>query len=158
MKNSYSGIVLNDGDNTMIREFGENDLAAVMQIWLDTNIEAHGFIQKEYWTTNYAAVKEMLPQAEVYVYEDDDTHQIAGFIGLANNYIEGLFIKKDAQSKGMGKQLLNHVKKLKSVLSLSVYQKNTRAVAFYLREQFIIQSENMDDNTDEKEFVMNWSK
>lgn len=129
-----------------------------MQIWLDTNIEAHKFIQKEYWINNYTAVKEMLPRAEVYVYKDDNTHQIVGFIGLTNNYVEGIFIKEASQSKGIGKQLLNYVKELKSVLSLRVYQKNIRAVSFYLREQFIIQTESMDDNTNEKEFIMNWSK
>lgn len=142
----------------MIRAFRENDLAAVMQIWLDTNMKAHKFIRKEYWINNYTVVKEMLPQAEVYVYEDDDTHQIAGFIGLTNNYIAGIFIKEAAQSKGIGKQLLNYVKGMKSNLSLSVYQKNSRAVSFYLREQFIIQSKNLDDSTNEKEFIMNWSK
>lgn len=142
----------------MIRALKENDLTAVMQIWIDTNIEAHKFIQKEYWTNNYTAVKEMLPQAEVYVYEDDNTHQIVGFIGLTDNYIAGIFIKEASQSKGIGRQLLNYVKELKSVLSLRVYQKNIRAVSFYLKEKFIIQSESMDDNTNEKEFIMNWSK
>lgn len=142
----------------MIRTFRENDLAAVMKIWLDTNIKVHSFIPKAYWTDNYAAVKEMLPQAEVYVYEDNDTHQIVGFIGLTNNYIAGIFVKEAAQSKGIGKQLLNYVKEIKTFISLSVYQKNERAVSFYQREHFIIQSENIDDCTDEKEFIMNWSK
>lgn len=44
----------------MIRRFIENDLVAVMKIWLDTNIKAHNFIPKEYWTNNYAQVKELL--------------------------------------------------------------------------------------------------
>lgn len=142
----------------MIRTFRENDLTAVMKIWLDTNIKVHSFIPKAYWADNYAAVKEMLPQAEVYVYEDNDTHQIVGFIGLTNNYIAGIFVKEAAQSKGIGKQLLNYVKEIKTFISLSVYQKNERAVSFYQREHFIIQSENIDDCTDEKEFIMNWSK
>ena len=122
----------------MIRTFRENDLIPVMQIWLDTNINAHSFIPKEYWTDNYAVVKETLPQAEVYVYEEDDIHQIMGFIGLTNNYIAGIFVKEIAQSKGIGKQLLNYVKEFKSVLSLSVYQKNIRAISFYQREKFTI--------------------
>ncbi|MDE7254520.1 MAG: N-acetyltransferase [Acetatifactor sp.] len=142
----------------MIRKFRENDLNSVMQIWLDTNINAHSFIPKEYWTDNYEVVKEILPQAEVYVYEDDDSHQIIGFIGLTNNYIAGIFVKEAAQSKGIGKQLLNYVKEFKTVLSLSVYQKNIRAISFYQREKFSIQSENMDDCTNEKEYIMDWSK
>lgn len=142
----------------MIRAFRENDLTVVMRIWLDTNIKAHNFIPKEHWTENYASVIEILPQAEVYVYEDDETHQIVGFVGLTGNYIAGIFIEEVARSKGIGKQLLNYVKEIKTVLSLSVYQKNVRAVSFYQREQFIIQSENIDDSTNEKEFIMNWNK
>lgn len=43
-------------------------------------------------------------------------------------------------------------------MSLSVYQKNTRAISFYQREQFVIRSENIDDSTNEKELIMTWSK
>lgn len=142
----------------MIRTFRKSDLSAVMKIWLDTNIKAHNFISKEYWTSNYEMVKEILPKAEIYVYEDDATNLIDGFIGLTDSYIEGLFVKETAQSKGIGKQLLDHVKSIKSNISLSVYQENIRAVHFYQREQFQIQSENIDDNTNEKELIMTWSK
>lgn len=141
----------------MIRKLRENDLAAVIEIWLDSNIKAHYFILKEYWISNYPAVKEMLPQAEVYVYEEEDTQQIIGFIGLTENYIAGIFVQENAQSRGIGKRLLNYVKEIKTTLSLSVYQKNMRAISFYQREQFIIQSKNIDDNN-EKEFIMSWKK
>lgn len=141
----------------MIRKLRENDLAAVIEIWLDSNIKAHYFIPKEYWISNYPAVKEMLPQAEVYVYEEEDTQQIIGFIGLTENYIAGIFVQENAQSRGIGKWLLNYVKEIKTTLSLSVYQKNMRAISFYQREQFIIQSKNIDDNN-EKEFIMSWKK
>lgn len=103
-------------------------------------------------------VKDILPQAEIYVYEDDRTNQINGFIGLTDNYIAGIFVREAIQSRGIGKQLLNYAKEMKSTMSLSVYQKNTRAIFFYQREQFVIQSENIDDSTNEKEFIMIWSK
>ena len=64
----------------MIRQFKKNDLSAVMQIWLDTNIKAHDFIPKEYWENNYEIVKEILPDAEIYVHEDDTTGFIDGCI------------------------------------------------------------------------------
>ena len=103
-------------------------------------------------------VKEMMPLAEIYVHEVDNANQIDGFIGLNNDYIEGIFIKDVAQSKGTGKQLLDQVKKIKSTLKLNVYQKNERAIQFYLREEFSIQSECVDDNTGEKEFTMVWKR
>lgn len=142
----------------MIRAFKESDLSEVMQIWFDANVKAHNFIPKKYWLDNYAAVKEILPKAEVYVYEDDYQHLIMGFVGLTGNYVAGIFVKEYAQSKGVGKHLLDYVKTIKTYLDLSVYQKNIRAVPFYKREQFIIQSENIDHSTNEKEFIMSWNK
>lgn len=58
-----------------------------MRIWLDTNMKAHYFIPKEYWKSNCEKVKESLRKAEVYVYEDDVTNLIDGFIGLTDSYI-----------------------------------------------------------------------
>ena len=141
----------------MIREYVECDIDSVMQIWLDTNIHAHNFISPDYWRSNFDVVREMLPYAEIYVYEDDSANQIDGFIGLNDNYIEGIFVKEATQSKGVGKQLLDYVKKFKSTLRLNVYQKNEKAIKFYIREKFNIQSENVDGDTGEKEFIMEWN-
>ena len=140
----------------MIRQCAHSDINILMKIWLDTNIHAHNFIPPDYWRNSFNMVKEMLPNAEIYVFENERENQIDGFIGLNDNYIEGLFVKEETQSNGIGKQLLDYVKRIHSELSLSVYQKNERALKFYLREEFRIQSENVDENTKEKEFIMVW--
>ena len=88
----------------MIRKYVDGDIDAVMQIWLNTNIQAHCFISPDYYKSNFDAVKEMLPLAEIYVHEIGNTNQIDGFIGLNNDCIEGIFIKEVAQSKGAGMQ------------------------------------------------------
>ena len=142
----------------MIRKFKEDALNTVMQIWFDTNIKAHHFISRQYWIDNYEMVKDILPKKEIYVYEDDNINQINGFIGLMDNYIAGIFVNKNNQSRGIGKQLLDYVKEIKETLNLSVYQKNIRAISFYQREQFVIQSEHIDNDNNEKEFIMTWSK
>lgn len=142
----------------MIRKMEEKDIPDVLQIWLETNIRAHNFIEKEYWTGNYEMVKQILPEAEVYVYEDEKNGQIVGFIGMNNQYVEGLFVKESAQSRGIGKQLLDHAKSRKTELRLGVYQKNMRAVRFYLRENFLIQAEQVDEDTNETEYIMGWEK
>ena len=48
----------------MIRKMEEKDISDVLQIWLETNIKAHSFIDKEYWIGNYEMVKQILPEAE----------------------------------------------------------------------------------------------
>ena len=87
----------------MIRKYSDSDIDAVMQIWLITNIQAHSFMSPDYWKNNFDVVKEMLPLAEIYVYEIDSTNGIDGFIVLNDDYIEGIFIKEAGQSKGAGK-------------------------------------------------------
>ena len=138
----------------MIRKLQKVDINRVADIWLTTNLKAHFFIPEQYWISNYEFVKEMLPQAEVYVYEDDK--MIQGFIGINDEYIEGIFVSDEMQSRGIGKILLDYIKDKKDRLQLKVYQKNVRAMSFYQREGFTIQSEGMDEFTGEKEYVMNW--
>ena len=138
----------------MIRILEEKDIDAVIQIWFEANKKAHDFIPESYWLGKFDEVKNILPQAEVYVYEDNN--EIKGFIGLVNNYIAGIFISIESQSKGIGKKLLCYAKEKKINLSLSVYIKNSRAINFYKRENFKVISENLDENTGEKEFFMTW--
>ena len=138
----------------MIRKLLNGDIDRVADIWLKTNLKAHYFISNQYWKSNYELVKEMMSQSEVYVYEDDK--MIQGFIGINDEYIEGIFVSDEMQSRGIGKMLLDYIKDKKDRLQLKVYQKNVRAMSFYQREGFTIQSEEMDEFTGEKEYVMNW--
>ena len=139
----------------MIRKLQNVDINKVVDIWLKTNLEAHDFIPGQYWTSNYEAVKKMLPQAEVYVYEDNKI--IQGFVGVRDEYIEGIFVSGKMQSHGIGKALLDYIKDKEARLQLNVYQKNVRAISFYQREGFTIQSEGLDEFTGEKEYVMEWN-
>lgn len=140
----------------MIRELRKVDINKVAEIWLDTNIKTHYFISAQYWKTNFELVKELLLQATVYVYEDKQ--EIQGFIGLSNEYIEGIFVSAEMQSQGIGKILLNYVKGKRNKLILNVYQKNTRAISFYQREGFEIQYSGLDEATGEKDYVMAWQQ
>lgn len=140
----------------MIRELRKVDINKVAEIWLDTNIKTHYFISAQYWKSNFELVKELLLQATVYVYEDKQ--EIQGFIGLSNEYIEGIFASAEMQSQGIGKILLNYVKGKRNKLILNVYQKNTRAISFYQREGFEIQYSGLDEATGEKDYVMAWQQ
>lgn len=141
----------------MIRRMQKTDIDAISGIWLDANREAHDFIPAEYWESNFLTVKKMLLQAEVYVYIDECKNEIEGFVGLEETYIAGIFVRKEARSKGSGKALLDFIKEKKQELTLNVYQKNERAVRFYEREGFQIIERVTDKSTDEKEYLMRWS-
>lgn len=140
----------------MIRELRKADINSVAEIWLDTNCKAHAFIPASYWERNFASVKEMLPQAEVCVYETENG--IQGFLGLSGEYIEGIFVSEEAQLHGIGKCLLDYAKNRKPALRLNVYQKNVRAIRFYRREGFQIRRSGLDAATGEPDYEMLWRR
>ena len=142
----------------MIRRFRSDDIDCVMHIWLDSNIKCHDFIPADYWNDNFPCVKGILPEAQVYVYEDETGKTAEGFVGVQDGYVAGLFVKEHSRRKGIGKALVEYIKSVNENLSLSVYKKNEGAVRFYLREGFVISSEDTDENTGEEEYFMVWHK
>ena len=134
----------------------EKDLDNIMEIWLKSNIEAHNFVDKNYWINNFDLVKSMIKESEIYIYEENN--KILGFIGLSEDYIAGIFIDKEFRNKGIGKKLLDYAKDKKDKLSLDVYEKNNKAMNFYIKNQFIIDEKNFDDENNEYEYRLIWNK
>ena len=140
----------------MIRKFEKKDTERVMQIWLEMNIETHDFVPSKYWLSQYQSVQKQILQADIYVYEQDK--EIQGFVGMMDDYLAGIFVDKKCRSMGIGKSLLECVKKNYPAFSLNVYQKNRRAVNFYLREGLSIVSKEIDEDTGETDYTMAWNQ
>lgn len=117
------------------------DINRVMDIWLSTNLEAHPFIDPNYWYQNLLNVQNAIQQAEVYC-SVAANNQLQGFIGLQENYIAGLFIAKEYQSQHLGTNLLNVVKEKHQQLILDIYLENQRAIKFYQQNGFQITNRN----------------
>ena len=137
----------------MVRPFKTQDLEQVMKLWLNGNLQAHSFVKEEYWKKNYEMVESVLPDSEVYVCMEEE--KVAGFIGMDGEYIEGIFVDKDYQRKGIGHQLLEAVRGRRR-LFLNVYEKNLGAVAFYKSEGFQVEEKQLDEETGETEYRMVW--
>lgn len=141
----------------MIKEFKIDYLDEVMKIWLETNIIAHYFIEKEYWINNFDLVKELLPDAKVYIFQEDNI--IKGFIGIIEEgYIAGLFVKSEYQREGIGKALIEYIKPKYKQLTLDVYAKNKNAINFYCKNNFKVVNEKKNEDTKELEYEMIFSK
>jgi len=138
----------------MIREYKSTDRERVMEIWLNSNLEAHSFIRAEYWRECYDYTAEAIGNAEVYVAEEDG--RVAGFIGLDGDNIEGIFVDADCRCRGVGKSLIDFVKERHTKLMLCVYEKNERAAEFYKREGFVPVRKKPDISTGETEILMRW--
>lgn len=138
----------------MLRTLRPADLPAVAKIWLAGNLSAHAFIPASYWQSKLGAVTQAIAAAEVWVYADIDTP--LGFIGLRDDYIAGLFVAEACRSRGIGRLLLNKAKAIHPTLSLDVYRKNNRALAFYRREGFRQISSGQEPETKETACRMLW--
>ena len=108
-----------------------------MRIWLDANLDAHPFVSAAFWHENFEYAKAQIPKAETYV--DEKNGIVAGFIGLNGNYIEGLFVKKEFRSSGIGIALLDQ-----------------NAVAFYIKNGFSVKEKLGSAPADE--YAMLWEK
>ena len=95
-------------NSAVIRPFRQEDLGAVMEIWLAANLQAHSFVPAAYWRAHYAEAAEGIAGAEVYVCEEDG--RLLGFAGLTGDYLAGIFVRPGEQSRGVGKRLLDRAK------------------------------------------------
>ncbi|HBJ79695.1 MAG: N-acetyltransferase [Fusobacterium varium] len=142
----------------MIRNLKNDDIDIVMELWKNSTIEAQNFIPDSYWLENYDNVKNnYLPNSDTYVYEEDG--EIKGFVSLIENiFIGGLFIRVDSQREGIGSVILDFLKERNDKLQLTVYDKNERAMKFYLKSGFKILNTEIDKKTREKEHLMEWRR
>lgn len=141
----------------MIRKLTESDIDHVVNLWLSASIIAHDFIPAEFWSEKVDAMKsKYLPSAESYVIASDS--QVEGFISLVENSVAAIFVDPSSQGKGYGKLLLNHAKKLRASLQLSVYSKNAKSIDFYKSQGFVILREETEPETQESCYIMAWNQ
>ncbi len=140
----------------MVRKMERGDIPEIMRLWIEGNLDAHDFVGGDYWRRNYAHVQSEIARSEVYVYPLKD-EMLGGFIGLKGDYVAGLFVDREKRGCGIGKALLDFAKKKHSALSLHVFEKNRRALKFYIREGFSVSKEAAGDMW-EKELLLSWEK
>lgn len=136
----------------IIRKYNGFDLKRVMRIWYDGNLEAHDFIDKEYWDRNFGYVKRALSEAEVYVYEING--YVVGFVGIDEGYLEGLFVDKEYRGLGVGTKLVDYIKEKYDFFTLHVFENNYGAVTFYENRGLIKKEESIHEDLGEVEYLM----
>lgn len=137
----------------MIRRFKASDMENVLKIWLETSLKAHNFVEKEFWESKVAEMRDIyLPAAETYVYDEDGL--IKGFCSLHKETLAAIFVSPSFQGKGIGKKLIAKAKKLYNNLNLTVYKENKKSIEFYKKCGFKIKKEQIDAQTGHPELLM----
>ncbi|WP_290772897.1 GNAT family N-acetyltransferase [Anaerofustis sp.] len=141
----------------MIEKYKNKFLDDIMHIWIEENLRAHNFIDKNYFINNFDMVKSILSDYDIYVFREDDS--IKGFIGIdERGYIEGIFVSDEYKGKKIGTALIKKAKENYDKLSLSVFKKNKKALNFYIKCGFEIEKESIDSDTNEVEYLMVYKK
>lgn len=140
----------------IIRAAETTDLDRITELWLSASLEAHNFISSDFWQQNAEKMRhKYLPASENWVYCEND--RILGFFSLFNDNLAALFVDPTAQSRGIGRKLLDHAKILRPSLSLNVYEQNIRAVSFYSRNGFRVVQAQKDPHTGHSELLMQFA-
>lgn len=104
------------------------------------------------WEDSVRATHDFLSEADIRFYKPLVLHEylkavalfctrgaagdITGFVGIAGNKIEMLFIRPDARGNGAGKALLSFAVEEKGADTVDVNEQNAQAVGFYLHMGF----------------------
>ncbi len=139
----------------MIRSFREEDTEKIVAIWLAASIQAHDFIDRQYWENRVHDMRTLyLPLCDTIVYVDDLSGEPEGFMAFVDDFLAALFVSPDCQGRGIGTRLLGLAKKIQPNMELTVYAGNVRARAFYERHGFRVVSERLEMATGQRELVM----
>lgn len=137
----------------MIRRLTDEDMDAVLDIWLSASIQAHDFVPPSFWESQVETMRTVyLPASEAYVHCVEIVP--IGFYALSGNRLAALFVAPEHQGRGIGTALLAHAKTQRPVLTLSVYKENAAGCRFYLAQGFSVVREQTDAHTGHLEYIM----
>lgn len=120
----------------MIRRIKAEDYWRLINIWESAVLHTHDFLKEE----DFAYFKEQLPVYFEHVtllgFEDDGV--LVGFMGIAEENLEMLFVHNDCRGKGIGKKLMMYAIDNLNVTKVDVNEQNTQAVGFYKHIGFYV--------------------
>lgn len=127
----------------MIRRIEEKDFSRLREIWESAVVHTHDFLAKE----DFEYYKENLPNyfPHVTLFGFETENQVVGFVGVAEQNLEMLFIHNDFRRKGIGKALLEFSIQELDVKSVDVNEQNKQAADFYLSQGFNVVSRSEKD-------------
>ena len=137
----------------MIRKFTTNDTDALIAIWDNAESAAHPFLPRSVRDKVREDMRNIyLPNAKTWVIEADGVP--VGFIAMIDSEVGGLFLDPAQQSKGLGRQLVDHIVSLKGPLTVEVFKDNKIGLPFYARYRFAVTGEGIFEPTGHETFKM----
>ena len=120
----------------MIREVKKTDYPILVDIWESAVLSTHDFLKQDDFLYYKEHLSAYFQYVTLYGYEQDG--RLVGFIGVAENNIEMLFVHNDYRYKGVGKRLVMYAIEKLQVYKVDVNEQNIQAVGFYQHMGFSV--------------------
>lgn len=124
----------------LVEKVGEAEFSELVAVWEASVRATHHFISEEdiaYYKP--LILNEYLNAVNLRVVRNDQ-QAIIGFMGVAEQQLEMLFIHPDYRGTGIGKALLNYAIDTMQVTQVDVNEQNKQAVGFYTKANFKLTS------------------
>ena len=112
------------------------DFPRVVEVWEASVRATHHFLTEADIQFFKPFVREELPQTPHLVGVRDGAGKVIGFVGVAGDKIEMLFIDPAWRGRGVGRRLLVYAIDTFGATLVDVNEQNPQAIGFYLRMGF----------------------
>jgi putative acetyltransferase len=135
-----SGPTTHERHPARIRPARSGDREQLVDIWLRSVRATHAFLTP-------GDIDALVDPARAYLTSDepelwilaDGSDEPVGFMGLAGNEVESLFLAPEIHRQGAGRRLIEHAVALRGELTVAVNEQNAGAVRFYEACGFIVE-------------------
>lgn len=128
----------------IIRKARTRHFEALISLWEASVRATHHFLTEEDRVFYRSFLPIALLEAEVFYIPGPDD-QPAGFIGIAGDKIEMLFIHPSVAGTGLGTQLIEFAIRSRRAFRVDVNEQNTQALAFYRKRGFEVRERDAKD-------------
>ncbi len=131
-------ILVNNMIKRVLLQERNADLVAILAVtWQRAVMVTHTFLsEQDIKGTLPTVIKALAVIDNLYVKYCDGLP--VGFIGIADEKIEMLYVHPDHFKKGVGKELLTYADEAGDINYVDVYEQNTGAVEFYKHYGFVV--------------------
>lgn len=120
----------------MIHSTAQTHHHELAEIWEKSVQATHHFLPADFTKkTKPRLINDYFPQVELF-HISNDRNTIQGFLGVAEQKIEMLFIHPDSFGKGLGKKLVQFAIQELGANKVDVNEQNEQGVRFYLKIGF----------------------
>jgi putative acetyltransferase len=130
-----------------IRQATPADRAGLLEIWLRSVRATHTFLSEEDIQSFLPLVRDYLASEQEFWVLCTDFADPIGFMGLAGNKMEALFLAPEHHRCGGGRLMVRHAQSLKGELTVDVNEQNPAACRFYEACGFVVEGRSEVDST-----------